>query len=145
MTPVGQCYIRQAGGGGFRGRGRDNGIGPVYSIPPFIQRGHGIGSVLGRLYKVVRPLIWSGAKSLGREALRTGGKIMTDIADNPQTNVHDVDSKHLSEMKQNILQKLRGGGGVRKRKRARAAKTKRKRNSYSKREASKTIKRDIFS
>jgi hypothetical protein len=152
MTPLGQYYIRQAGGGGFRGRGaRDIGVGPIYSIPPFIQRGHGIGSTFGRLYRVVRPLISSGAKSLGREALRTGAKIMNDIADDPHTNVRDVVSKHLSATKQNLLRKLRGGGRKRKRaptltaKRARDAKTKRKRNASSKRKASKAIKRDIFS
>jgi hypothetical protein len=117
MTPLGQYYIRQAGGGGFRGRGWDTGIGPVYSIPPFIRRGHGIDSFLVGLFRTVRPLIWSGAKSigretfkaLGREALRTGSKIMTDIADNRQTGVQNVASKHLSETMQNVLQKLRGG------------------------------------
>jgi hypothetical protein len=106
MTPLGQYYIRQAGDGGFRGRGgRDAGIGPIYSIPPFIQRGHDIGSIFGRLYRVVRPLISSGAKSLGREALRTGAKIMTDIADDPHTSVRDFVSKHLSETEQNLLRK----------------------------------------
>jgi hypothetical protein len=130
MTPLGQDYIRQAGGGDFRERGgRDDGIGPIYSIPPFVQRGHGIGSIFGRLFRVVRPLISSGAKSLGRDALRTGAKIMTDIADNPQTCVRDAVSKNLSEAKQNLLQKLRGEGRKRKRapkltaKRVKVAKT----------------------
>ena len=33
MTPLGQYYVRQAGGGG-RERG-DSGIGPINSVPPF--------------------------------------------------------------------------------------------------------------
>jgi hypothetical protein len=166
-TNLGQYYIRQAGGGRFRGRGRDTGIGPVYSIPPFIQRGHGIGSVLRGLFRTVRSIFWSGAKflgretfkALGRETLRTGCKIMTDIADNPQTSVHDVVSKHLSETTQNVLQKLRGGGGRKRKrapsrrrpprkvtgKRARVTKPKRKRKSSSKHKPSETIKRGIFS
>jgi len=53
---------------------------------------------------------------VGREALRTGGKVMTDIATNPgQTG--DILSKHVTETMQNIIKKLRGGG-ARKRKRA---------------------------
>jgi len=89
MTPLGQYYVRQAGGGG-RERG-DSVIGPIYSVPLFVQRGHGIGSFLRGLWRTVRPVLWSNSKSLRREALRTGGKIMTDIADNPaQTGVRDI-------------------------------------------------------
>jgi hypothetical protein len=76
MTPLGQYYIRQAGGSGGRG------IGLVYSVSPFEQRGHGIGSFLRGLWRIVRPVLWSGAKFLGREAMRTGG-ILTEIAANP--------------------------------------------------------------
>jgi hypothetical protein len=117
---TGQYYVRQVAGG--RGRG-DTGIGPIYCIPPFIQRGHDLGSFLSGLFRSFRPILWNGAKTfgretvraLGREALRTGGKIMTDIDDNPQTSVHNVISKHVSESTQNIIQKLRGGGRKRKR------------------------------
>jgi len=97
MMPLGQYYIRQAGGGGG-GRG----IGTVYSVSPFVQPGHGIGSFLRGLWRTVRPVLWSGAKSLGREALRTGGNIMTEIAANPgQTG--DILSKHATETTQNIV------------------------------------------
>jgi len=104
MMPLGQYYIRQAGGGG-RGRG----IGPVYSVSPFVQRGHGIGSFLRGLWRIVRPVLWSGAKFLGREAMRTSGNIMTEIAANPGRTV-DILSKHATETTQNIIKKLRGGG-----------------------------------
>jgi len=89
---------------------------------------------------------------------------MTDIADNPsQAGVRDVLSKYMSESTQNIINKLRSGGGVRKRKRASFRKqrkqktksatiTKRKSSSSSKRKTSRrnpfsseTIKRNIFS
>jgi hypothetical protein len=37
-----------------------------------------------------RPLLWSGAKTLGKETLPTGGKILTDIADKtPGASTHD--------------------------------------------------------
>jgi len=88
VTPLGQYYIRQEGGGGGGGRGSDSGIAHIYSVPPFIQRGHGIGSFLRGIWRIVRPVLWSSAKSLGRNALRTGGKIMTEIDDNPSQTGH---------------------------------------------------------
>ena len=145
MTPLGQYYIRQAGSSGGGGGRVHSGIGHIYSVPPVIQRGHGIGSFLRGLWRNVRPVLWSSAKSVGREALRTGAKVMTDIAANPgQTG--DILSKHASETTQYIITKLRGGG--RKRKRAstlKPRKQKNKRTRITKRKVSKTIKRDIFS
>jgi len=137
MTPLGQSYIRQAGGGGG-GRG----IGPIYSVPPFVPRGHGLGSFLRGLWRTVRPVLWSSAKSLGREALRTAGNIMTEIAANPgQTG--DILSKHATETTQNIIKKWRGGGS-RKRKRVSSRKPRKhnaKRAKIAKRKSSSSAKR----
>jgi len=100
----------------------------------------------------VRPVLWSSAKSLGREALPTGRKIMTDIADNP-SQTGDILSKHVSESTQNIIKKLLGGD-ARKRKRASSRKPRKhkvktaritKRKSSKRKVSSKTIKRDILS
>jgi hypothetical protein len=98
MNPLVLYYRRQAG------RGRDD-IGPIYTTPQFIQRGHGLGSIPSGLFGTLRPILWTGAKSmgtetlraLGREALRTGGKIQTDITENPQTGTRDIISKHVSD------------------------------------------------
>jgi len=141
MTPTVQYYIRQAGGGG--GRGSDSGIGCIYSVPPFIQRGHGIGSFLRGIWRTVRPVLWSSAKSLGRKALCTGGKIMTEIADNLSQTGHIL-SQHATETTQNIIKKLRGDSRKRaasrkpprKHHKAKRAKiTKRKSSSSKKRKA----------
>jgi hypothetical protein len=78
-------------------------ICPIYSTPPFIQRGHGLGRVLALLFRTLRPILWSGAKSagkepikaLGREGLRTGGNIIRDIAKNAFTQTTDIISKHV--------------------------------------------------
>jgi hypothetical protein len=102
-------YRKQAG------RGRED-IVPIYSIPRFVQRGHGIGSVLAGLFRILRHVFWCGAKALGRQALRTGGKILTDIAENPEAETGGVISKHVKDS----IKKLRGGGG-RKRKGAPSA------------------------
>jgi len=110
MDPLVVYYRKQAG------RGSED-IGPTYSIPPFVHQGHGIGSVLAGIFRTLRPIHWSGTKSTGeemlkalvREALRTGCKILTDIAENPQTETKDI-SKHVTDSIQNIIKKLRGGG-----------------------------------
>jgi len=70
-------YRRQAG------RGRED-IGPIYSTAPFVQRGHGLGSVLSGLFRTLRKILYSGAKSMGKEtfkalgleALHTGGRFL---------------------------------------------------------------------
>ena len=56
--------------------------------------------------------MWRGTKSVGREILRTGGKILTDIADNksPELIPKDIVSKHVTESVQNLIGNLRDGG-----------------------------------
>ena len=88
-------YVKRGGEGG-------RGIGPVYSVSPFVQRGHGIGSFLRGLWRTVRTVLWSGAKFLGREAMRKGGNIMTEIAANHE-QTRDILSKHATETTQNII------------------------------------------
>jgi len=34
----------------------------------------------------IKPILWSGAKSLGRESMRTGGKILADLAQNTNSD-----------------------------------------------------------
>jgi hypothetical protein len=100
----------------------------------------------------VQPVLWSSAKSLGRKALRTGGKIMTEIADNPSQTGHIL-SQHATETTQNIIKTLRGGSRKRvasrkpprkHRKTERAKITKPKSSSSKKRKVAKTTKTDIF-
>jgi hypothetical protein len=93
-------YLVQAGRGSPAG-----GIGPVYSVPPFVQRGHGIGSFLGNLFRQVRPVIWSGVKAVGKESLRTGSKILSDIADTDR-KPRDIIASHVGASAQNVVQKF---------------------------------------
>jgi hypothetical protein len=43
------------------------------------QRGHGLGSIFGGLFKAAMPLLKKGAKTIGREALKTGLNIVGDV------------------------------------------------------------------
>jgi hypothetical protein len=141
MNPLIQYYLKQAG----RGSRRDpNGIRPVYARPLNLQRGHGIGRFFGGLFRSVRLLLWSGTKSLvmatvkalGQEALHTGSRILSDIADRtPDVSTSDIISKHVTASTQNLISKLRGRV-------ANVSEQHPKKRKPNKR--AKTVKRDIF-
>jgi hypothetical protein len=71
----------------------------------------------GRFFRWVRHLLWRGAKAVGRETLRTGDKILIDIAENKSLELSpkDIVTKGVTESVQNLIGNLRVGG----RKRAR--------------------------
>jgi hypothetical protein len=56
------------------------GIGPIYCVPLFVQRGYWVRFLSG-LFRMVSPVVVCGVKAVWRETLRTSGKILTDIAD----------------------------------------------------------------
>lgn len=55
-------------------------IGPIYHASYRVQRGSGIGSYLGGLIRILRPLFIKGMHAVGRETLRTAGNVLTDIS-----------------------------------------------------------------
>lgn len=69
--PYQQYYANQAG----------SGIGAIYRGAPY-QRGHGIGSFLGGIFRSILPLFKTGARVVGKEALRTGSNILGDLVEN---------------------------------------------------------------
>ena len=79
------------------------------------------------------------AKAVGRETLRTGGNILTDIAENksPELSPNDIGSKHVTESMQNLIGNVRGGGC----KRARGVPSVTKKRKKAK--CARVIKRDI--
>lgn len=67
-SPYEHYYSCQAG----------SGIGIIYKGVPY-QRGHGIGSFLGGLFRSVLPLLKSGARAVGKEALSAGVGLLSDL------------------------------------------------------------------
>lgn len=61
--------------------GRGGGIPRVFVGAPY-QRGHGIGSFLGGLFRKVLPYLSRGARAVGKEALRAGINVMEDVENN---------------------------------------------------------------
>ena len=62
-------YKNQAGGGDQYFRGAQ------------VQKGYGLGNILGGLFRSSLPMIKQGAKMLGKEALKTGVGIVADTLD----------------------------------------------------------------
>jgi hypothetical protein len=66
------------------------------------------------LWRFVRPLLWTSAKRLGKETLKTGSQLLSDLADKPaNVSAHAV----ITARAQNLVKRLREAGKrVRKRK-----------------------------
>lgn len=100
MDRYDQFFNVQVGGGGG-GRG----IGRIYVGTPN-QRGHGgIGSFLAGMFRRVLPLLSRGAKAVGKEALRTGMNIISDVA-NTDTSVKESFRNRMKESGKNLKRKV---------------------------------------
>jgi len=112
MVRYTRYYVNQSGGGE---------IGPVYRASIRLQRGNGIGSFFRGLFRFVIPLLYSGVKVVGKEALKTGSHIITDILNKePEQPVGDISKNHFCEAKNNLQEKIKkvtGSGLALKRKR----------------------------
>ena len=98
MDQYKRYYINQSGGGG--------GIGPVYRASFRVQRGNGLGSFFRRLFRFAKPLQYSGAKALGKEALKTGSNIITDIVNKePEQPVSNIFKNRFEEAKDKLQEK----------------------------------------
>jgi hypothetical protein len=69
------------------------------------QRGHVLGSIFGGLFKAAMPLLKKGAKTLGREALKTGLNIAGDVVQG--RNIKQAAQSRLKSTGQNLLQKAK--------------------------------------
>ena len=103
MDPLTAYYINQAG------EGLGDLIGPFYRGSFHVQQGHGIGSFLSGLFRMVRPILLSGAKAVGRETLAAGANILSDIAAQ-KSNPKQIIANRVTESTNRLVSKLRGRG-----------------------------------
>lgn len=110
----------------YRQQQAGRGVTAVYRGAPY-QRGHGVGSFLGGLFRTIAPILRSGAATIGREALRSGVGFLGDVAvgsaDPRQaagTRFRDF-SGALKRKADEKLDRVLRGGGIRKYKKRRVA------------------------
>lgn len=93
-------YYDELQNGGSRG----GGIPRVFVGSPY-QRGHGIGSFLGGLFRRVLPYLTRGVRTVGKEALRAGANIIEDVENNMPFKVA---AKHrFEESRDNLKRKAK--------------------------------------
>jgi len=115
MSPYIAYYSNQAG----------SGIGPYYVGGTPYHSGRGIGSWLSGLFRTVFPLVKSGAKAIGQEALNSGFGLLRDaITQKPikasiRQRVREAGENLMSKVDKKI-ESMQGSGRGRKRKRCRS-------------------------
>lgn len=113
ICPYENYYTHQAG----------SGVGVIYKGSPY-QRGHGIGSFLGGLFRSVLPLLSSGARVVGKEALNAGVGLLSDMiqARPMEASIKDRLKQVSTNLKRKVDDKIdrlnmTGSGYITKRKR----------------------------
>ena len=127
QSQISQYYLAQAGGG----------FGQYYAGSSH-QKGYGIGSWLGGLFRTVLPILRSGAVAVGREAARAGSHVLADVA--VGDNFKESLNKHAGEAVGNLKRRAasaaqQGYGAIKRRKPTRKAQStpqpRRRKNSAS--------------
>ena len=96
-------YVRQSG----------SGVGAFTGSR--VQRGHGIGSIFGSLFRSAAPLLKRGLAYVGRQALKTGAQIASDMVDGKSFG--ESAKEHLRERIKDAAQDVLGQTGSGKRRR----------------------------
>ena len=105
MDQYTRYYVNQSGSGGGE-------IGPVYRASFRVHRGNGLGSFFRGFFRFVKPLLYSGAKAVEKEALKTGSNIITDILNNePEQPVGNIFRNRFEEAKDNLQEKIKNMTG----------------------------------
>ena len=100
---------------------------PYYSGSKGLQRGHGLGGLIGSLFRTAMPLLKKGAEAVGRQALRTGVDIAEDVIGGK--NVKSATRNRVRQAGRKLgtraLKKIQKGRGRKKTTKKRKTKTKR--------------------
>lgn len=91
-------YLAQAG----------SGFGDFYSGPIY-QRGYGIGSFLGGLFRTILPILKRGTAVVGREVLNSGANFLKDVGNN--VNPREAFNSRTREALSNLSNRVMTGGG----------------------------------
>lgn len=96
-----EYYLNQAG----------SGYSNVYAGPVY-QKGYGIGSFLGGLFRSAFPLLKKGASAVGNELLKSGKNILFDIArsEDPQQVIKKRGKETIENISRLASERMFGSG-----------------------------------
>ena len=88
-------------------------MGPVYRASFWVQSGNGIRSFFRGLFRFVNSLLYSGAKAVGKKALKTDSNIIIYML-NKETKqpVSDIFKTRFIDAKGNVEQKIKKWRGM---------------------------------
>lgn len=111
-------YLEQAGEGGTEADVGEDSLGPVFK-GGFVkgQRGRGfIRNAVRSLWNFFKPVVSTGAQTIGKEAINTGAKILADAAASSSSeDLKEATKRRLLEGRDSVVKKMRGGGRRRRR------------------------------
>lgn len=127
-------YVNQAG----------SGVGHFYSGPIY-QRGYGVGSFLGGLFRSVLPILKKGTMALGRELLSCGTNVMNDIEQEVPADVAVLNrgKQTLSNLKKKMLNMSGDGYKCVKKLKSNQSRTVRQTGRIKKKKSTKTSKKVV--
>ena len=73
-----------------------------------IQRGYGLGGIFRGLFRSALPFLKQGAKTVGRQALRSGIDLAQDVLKGQ--GVKHAAKRRMGELGQRLLSRQKGGG-----------------------------------
>lgn len=96
-----EYYLSQAG----------SGFGNIYSAPVY-QKGCGIGSFLGGLFRSVFPLLKRGVSAVGSELLKSGSNMIRDIVNSqdPQISLKKRGKESINNLSNMLGDQMFGSG-----------------------------------
>lgn len=96
-----EYYLNQAG----------SGFSNIYAAPSY-QRGYGIGSFLGGLFRSVYPILKKGSIALGTELLKTGASCLGDISrsEDPQETFKKRGKEVVNNLSRRAADHMFGSG-----------------------------------
>lgn len=83
---------------------------PYYVASYGIQQGQGLGNVLSSVFRWFKPILKSGMRSLGKEALVTGSNIINDLQSSSGEAPIEIMKKRGKEASERIQSMMSGKG-----------------------------------
>lgn len=68
-------------------------FGKIYSSSYHLQSGRGLSSIFSTLFKYLKPMIISGSKAIGKEALKSGSNILENLGTDSFSNLVKTETK----------------------------------------------------
>lgn len=100
-------YLIQAGEGS-----NEDVFGPLLRFSSKYQRGRGLGGIFSGLFRYLKPILKSGLKYFGKEAIHTGADLISELVQKPVKEVlRDRSLKIVDNLRDKAVSKIQNMSG----------------------------------